>query len=291
MNPFFESYSAKDELVFIQQARDGSKTALERLVKLHERFIYNIALRVVHNPEDAADLTQEVLIKMVTKLGQFKGNSSFRTWLYRITINHFIKTRKRGSETDALSFEELGEYLDTAYLSEDMTREEQQVHSHLIDITRNKCISAMLLCLDRQQRVIFILGAIFNLKSTIAAPALGITPENFRKQLSRARADLFQFMDNKCGLINPDNPCRCHKKLMGFIKEGKVEPTKKTFIKATVETIQSISPHINDELDKVLESKHLDLFRTLPYEDYDASNEFIKSLLFNKEIKRMFHLN
>ena len=78
---------------------------------------------------------------------------------------------------------------------------------------------------------------------------------------------------------------------MGFIKEGKVEPTQKRFMTETVETIQSISPQINDELDKVIDNKSMELFKMLPYDDHDASNELIKSLLFNEEIKQLFHLN
>jgi hypothetical protein len=172
-----------------------------------------------------------------------------------------------------------------------MSVEDQQLYSHLIDDTRNHCMTGMLLCLDRQQRIVFMLGAVFNIKSTVAAPLLGITSENFRKQLSRAKADLFQFMENKCGLINPDNPCRCFKKTMGFIKEGKVEPTDRKFIPETLETIQSVSPQINDELDKLLENKYLGFFRAQPYEKHDASNQLVKSLLFNKEIKNLFHIN
>lgn len=77
-------------------------------------------------------------------------------------------------------------------------------------------MSSMLLCLDREQRVALILGGIFNLKSSVAAEILGLAPDTFRKRLQRAKADLFQFMEDKCGLINPDNPCRCQKKNEGL---------------------------------------------------------------------------
>lgn len=64
MEPFLTNYNPQEELQFIKQAQDGSKAALEKLVKLHQRFIYNVALKLVHNSEDAADLTQEVLKKL-----------------------------------------------------------------------------------------------------------------------------------------------------------------------------------------------------------------------------------
>ena len=78
---------------------------------------------------------------------------------------------------------------------------------------------------------------------------------------------------------------------MGFIKERKVEPGSKQFAAEAITTIQSISPQINDELDKLIDKRYLDLFRMMPYEDHDASNELIRSLLFNKEIKTLFHIN
>lgn len=63
------------------------------------------------SPFDAEDLTQEVLIKMVTKLAQFQGRSSFRTWLYRITFNHFLNTKKNALEEVISSLEEYGNAL------------------------------------------------------------------------------------------------------------------------------------------------------------------------------------
>ena len=229
MNPFSETYDPNDECCLCREAQEGSQKALEKLIKLHQRFIYNIALKLVRNPDDAADLSQEAIIKMITKLNQFKGKSSFRTWLYKIVVNHFIKSKKRKSELEINSFEEYGKFLDTAYAHEEMTSEEHKKYQDEIIFVRNNCMTSMLLCLDRQQRIVFILGAIFNIKSNIASKLLNITAENFRQQLSRAKADLFQFMENKCGLMNPNNPCRCAKKTKGFIKDGLIDMSKNRF--------------------------------------------------------------
>ena len=72
MNPFSDTYDPKDEMLIVQEAQGGSQKALEQLVKLHQRFIYNIALKLVRNPDDAADLSQEAIIKMITRLNQLK---------------------------------------------------------------------------------------------------------------------------------------------------------------------------------------------------------------------------
>ena len=91
MNPFEISYDNSIDLRLIDEALKGSSKSLEQLIKRHQHYIYNVALKMVLSPFDAEDITQEVLIKVVTKLSQFEGKSDFRTWLYRITFNHFLK--------------------------------------------------------------------------------------------------------------------------------------------------------------------------------------------------------
>jgi len=291
MNPFSETYDQKDEFALVQQAQEGSQKALAELVKLHQRFIYNVALKLVRDPDDAADLSQEALIKMITKLNQFKGKSSFRTWLYKIIMNHFLHSRKRKSESQVSSFEEYGEFMDTAYAHEEMTTEEHQTLNDAIVHTRHKCMTSMLLCLDRQQRVVFILGAIFNIKSTVASRLLDMSAENFRQQLSRAKADLFQFMDNKCGLMDPGNPCRCSKKTKGFINDGIIDKTTLRFKAEFVKEIEALAHENNGKLDNLIEGKYLTFFRQQPYEKTDLAEKLISSVLFDKDIEQLFKLN
>ncbi|MEN0052533.1 MAG: RNA polymerase sigma factor [Mucilaginibacter sp.] len=291
MYPFIEKYDESLDKALVGQACEGSRQAMEKLVKLHQRFIYNVALKLVRDADDAADLTQEILIKMVTKLNLYNGSSSFRTWLYRIVTNHFISTRRRKAEKEVLSFEKMGIEIDELHDSEDMSPDEQLQYSDHITDVRNNCMSSMLLCLDRQQRVIFVLGGVFNIKSTIASALLDITPENFRKQLSRAKADLFQFMDHKCGLINPDNPCRCFKKTKGFMKEGKIDAATHTFKQDYQQSILSVAVAKNEELDDLMEGKYLQFFTSQVYADTNVGDTLIDSLLFDPQIKRLFHLN
>ncbi len=291
MIPLSTHYDETEDRLLLQQAKEGSGAALEKLVKRHQRFIYNVALKFVKDPDEAADLTQEVLIKMVTKLSGYKGNSSLRTWLYRIVVNHFLKHNRRKNGPETRSFSEYGEFLDQVHATREMTAEEQARYHDQITDTRNACMSGMLLCLDRQQRMVFILGAIFNLKSPVAARILGITADNFRQQLSRAKADLFRFMENKCGLMNPANPCRCHKKTKGFIEEGKVDATAGRFTPQTVETIRSVSREANGQLDALMEGKYLRFFLDQPYENREPSKQLTDSLLLDAEIKSLFRLN
>lgn len=290
MFPFAENYNEPDDLALVSQACAGSREAAGQLVRRHQRFIYNLALKLLREPNDAADLTQEVLVKMLTKLSQFEAKSSFRTWLYRIVMNHFLSTQRRGSETT--NFADLGAFIDTVHNTEEMTAEEQDAYKDHILTVRNKCMASTLLCLSREQRIVLILGGVFNIRSPIAAQLLDMTPENFRKQLSRAKHDLYQFMDDKCGLIDPHNPCRCHKKTKGFIKEGKVDSETVRFTREARETIGSVVAGKNEELDQLMEGKYLRLFTGQPYEEMpEEEDSLIRFLLMDKDIKDLFGLN
>ncbi len=71
----------------IQHARNGDHEAFAALVTQHERYVYNLALRVLKHEEEALDLTQETFVRAWTALPNFRGQSQFRTWLYRIATN------------------------------------------------------------------------------------------------------------------------------------------------------------------------------------------------------------
>ena len=109
-NPFTETITTNvpDE-VLVTQAREGNWDALEQLIQRHQAWIFNIAVRMVRKREEAEDITQEVLLKMLTKLSTFQGKSSFRTWLYRIVVNHILNLKQKHVE---VTFSELGTLMD-----------------------------------------------------------------------------------------------------------------------------------------------------------------------------------
>lgn len=291
MNPFSQTYDPETDLDLIKAAQDGSKSAIATLVNQHQRFVFNVALRLVKNHEDAADLSQEAFVKMLTKLGQFNGKSSFRTWLYKIIFNHFLKADEKKKRSEFISFEPFGEFLDQTHVEDDLTESEHRAYNQHILESRNSCLKSMLLCLDRTQRMVFILGSIFNLRSNEAAEVLDMSPATFRKQLSRAKSDLFQFMDNKCGLINPNNPCSCSKKTKGFIREGKIDPKHKTFNSDVLEEVTEVAQGNNDQLDMLIEGKYHTLFKSTPYAKRNISNDLIASILIDAKVVDIFRLN
>lgn len=76
-----------EEDLLVSRARRGDATAFESLVRRYERYVYNLALRVVCNPDDAQDVAQQAFIRAWNALPQFRGESRFSTWLYRIVTN------------------------------------------------------------------------------------------------------------------------------------------------------------------------------------------------------------
>jgi len=112
-NPFTDVAAGEGrDRELVQLAKGGSRTALEELVVRHQAWIYNLALRMTHHPEDAKDATQEVLIKLFTRLATFDGRSSLRTWLYRIVVNHLLNMKRGRAESRGITFEEYGRVLD-----------------------------------------------------------------------------------------------------------------------------------------------------------------------------------
>src|SRR5580704_4560573 len=100
-NPLADNSPDHEDQSLVLRARSGDRQALEDLVHRHQAWIYNIAVRMLHHPQDAEDATQEILIKVLTRLASFEGRGSFRTWLYRIVVNHVLNM-KRGRVSSAL---------------------------------------------------------------------------------------------------------------------------------------------------------------------------------------------
>src|ERR1700745_1553435 len=263
-NPFAEvdpqdSAPADEELA--SSALTGNKDSLETLVRRHQPWVFNIALRMLWRRDRAEDATQEILIKVVTKLSTFRGQSKFRTWLYRIAFNHLLNVRKSEIEDHSVTFTDMGRALDeTPDLDLPDPKSVPVELPLLVEEARISCMTGMLICLDRRQRLAFILGEYFGVTSEVGGEVMEVSPDNFRQLLSRARRDLYQFMNDKCGLVNKANPCRCAKKTRSYMQAGYVDPDRLEFTKGRLATINEIAAHRLDELDE-LDRKHAALFR------------------------------
>lgn len=275
----------------IESALKGSKTALEQLIKKHQNWIYNVALAMVSDKDDAADITQEVLIKMTTKLGNFKMESQFRTWLYRIVKNHFLNMKRGRYEMQPMTFESFGNDLD--FIPDELVSDYHYKVDEklLIEEAKISCMKGMLLCLDREQRFIFIIGELFEFSDTIGAEVMEITKENFRVKLHRAKTQLYNFMNHKCGLINKENSCRCAKKTVGFIKAGFVDPVNLYFQKEKISTVANTLIEKVNAYDVEVINDYKALYQQHPFVQSPDGLKSIRKLLSSKSIQDTFNLS
>jgi len=225
-------------------------------------------------PHDAEDATQEILIKVVTKLSTFEAKSSFRTWLYRIAVNHILNLKRRSFE-DRLNFVEYGRGLDATPDADlpDPSTVPADVKL-MVDEARIGCTSGMLLCLDREQRLIYILGDIFGVSDRVGAELLDISRDSFRQKLARARRDLHSFMQNQCGLVNTTNPCRCAKKTQGFAKAGYLNPEKLLFARDHVTKVREMAEKKCADRE-ALDAQYAEIYRDHPFQ---PPPDFLSSL-------------
>ena len=291
-NPFIEKVSAgeKDEQL-IDEALTGSRHALEKLIYRHQAWIYNIALRMVFYPQEAEDVTQEVLIKIITKLSTFRKESSFRTWAYRIVINQVLNMKKSmGEKNHASDFDEYWKIIENTPDNELPAQENYKVEMQtLVNEVKVSCMSGMLLCMDREQRLIFILGSIFQVTDKIGAEIMDMTRDNFRQKLSRARKQMHNFMHDKCGLMNKNNPCSCEKKTKALIDCGYVDPEKLLFNINYVHSVESTAGRRAEKLDELLEDRSQKLFRESPFQEPPDFVRSLREILDHKEFREIFN--
>ncbi len=209
-----------DDRDLVARALSGEASALETLVRGCQDRVYNLALRFLWHPEDAEDAAQEILTRVITHLGTFRGASSFATWVHSIAVHHLLNVRKGRMERREISFESVGEELRgvPADFVEDVQDRE------LAYQVKIACTHAMLLCLSRENRIAFILGVVFDVSSEEGAAIMGLSREAYRQRLSRARSAMESFLGNHCGLVNAAAPCRCEKRVRPCAANGSIQP-------------------------------------------------------------------
>jgi RNA polymerase sigma factor (sigma-70 family) len=248
-----------DELL-IKEAIEGNKRSLEILIMRYQDYIYNISLRLFLNPDDALDATQEVLIKVVTHLKTFNGKSKFSTWLYRIAVNHFLNSPMKKMETI------FNNRFTTEALVELYPESEESYPQDLLEEVRVACSTAMLMCLSRDQRLIYIMGEILGADHSLGAELFETTPANYRIKLHRAKTDLLNFVSGRCGLVNPKNSCRCNKKTKWMIEKGYVNKEKFVFTIDFQTKINQIVNHYKDPISDDIQFRLAELFTDSPFQ-------------------------
>ena len=189
-----------DELV--RRAKAGDLAAFEELTTRHERQIYSLAYRILQNPHDAEDVTQQAFLSAVENLAQFREESSFATWLYRIATFAALKVirKRKGLPTVSLdAATEPSEDYDSIphpeYIADWKQSPEQLVERN----ETQRLLDDALAQLDAKHRIVFLLRDVEGLSVNEAAAALGLTEANVKMRLLRARLQLRERLTRTLG--------------------------------------------------------------------------------------------
>jgi len=280
------------DALLVDRAILGEKAALEALIRKHQDWIFNIVLRMVGSPQDAEDVAQEILIKLMTKLSTFEKRSGFRTWLYRIVVNHVLTMRRRPWERMFSSFERHGSLIDRLPASDSGLPARNPAEEKLLEWeTRAGCLSGMLLCLDRPQRMALVLSSLFGADSTLGGELLETTSENYRQILSRARKQLANFMNERCGLLNESNPCRCRRKTQAAIDAGLVDPDNLRFDMKYLHRVKDFVAEETHRVDAGMEAKLHGILRDQPLYSAPDFKRVLRILLRRGDLGRIVNFN
>ncbi len=209
-----------------RRAVDGDRDAVASIVRELQANMYALALRMLWHPQDAEDATQEILVRVVTRLAQFDFRSRLRTWAYRVATNYLLDVKKSCVERQKLDFTSFGEDL-----AEGLSRAGPADHerSILTEEVKIGCTLGMLQCLDRPHRLAYVLGEILDLPAPEAADALDLEPATFRKRLQRAREAIEAFTRAHCGLVSDAGACACNRRVPAAVQLGRVQPNEPRF--------------------------------------------------------------
>jgi RNA polymerase sigma factor (sigma-70 family) len=226
----------------VERAKNGESDALDEIVRAIQHDVYRLALRMTANPADAEDATQEVLIKVVTRLEGFRGEASVRTWAYRIAVRHILDRKKSRVEEMHLTFDRFADDL------LDGLSAEPDPDPLLADEVKRGCTLAMLTCLDREHRLAFVLTDVFDLSHDEAAALCEVSGAVYRQRLSRARRALEAFTRSYCGVLRADAPCSCGRRVAKAESLGRLHRDNPLLMQLPAETL--------DEATTEMESLH-----------------------------------
>ena len=265
----------------VKKATAGDKNALETLIAGVQDIVFNLSLRMLGTFADAEDATQDILLKMITHLSTFRGDSSFTTWVFRIAVNHLKNYKKHMFARYPLSFEYYGDDIENAKIQDvpDLTQNvEREI---LAEELKMSCTNVMLQCLDAESRCIFILGTMFQIDSRIAGDILEMTPEAYRQRLSRIRRKMADFLGTYCGEYGRGR-CKCKDRVNYAIQNHRINPMCLDYVSASEIPLQTMMDVKNAMED--IDGLSQDFSFCRPYQSPERTKRLIREFLASTQL-------
>lgn len=178
-----------DDGLLIDRCKRGDQSALDTLVRKHERRAYQYAFRLTSNSEEAADVVADAFVRVYSAIKNFKGNSAFTTWLYRILTNCFLDLRKREKSRQASSLESVLT-TDDGDLERQIEDDALTPYEEAAKDERERVVTEAVAELPEYQRAMITMYHAEQLSYEEIAEALDLPIGTVKSRLNRARLSL-----------------------------------------------------------------------------------------------------
>ena len=181
------------EVEAIRRAQAGDAAAFEFLYQMHGRRVYALCLRMVGNPADAEDLMQEAFLQLFRKIGTFRGESAFSTWLHRMTVNVVLmRLRKKSLPTDSLE-ETLEPDAENSGPKRDVGAPDLRLSGAVDRVNLERSIGK----LPPGYKTVFVLHDVQGYEHNEIASIMGCSVGNSKSQLHTARTRLRELLQEE----------------------------------------------------------------------------------------------
>lgn len=240
---------------------DTAGETFDRLYRDNHQKVFNLSLGLTGNVDDALEIAQEAFSRAFRAFDSFRGECSFFTWIYRITLNVASDSLKQRAKfpvqalTEDMGFS-LEEIIDTNPVCDPETE-------LLARQARVKCLHSLTECLQANERKVFCLAITLGLPHRVVAEILECSVGSVKTTLHRAKRRWFGYMEDRCGLLKQSNPCRCSQWVRFGLSRGWISRDAAAGLQP---------PATTDAGEEIMELRGLhDLYRDLYGEKGDAS--------------------
>ncbi|MDO7788509.1 sigma-70 family RNA polymerase sigma factor [Desulforamulus aquiferis] len=188
--------------LLVERSKKGDRAAFEHLVQLYENKVYTIAYRLMGNHADAADLAQDSFIKIYQALPNFRGDASFSTWIYHITVNVCRDELRKRQRRPTVSLDEPANDNGSTYeVRSTAPGPEEELDRNETQAMVQRCLNS----LSDDYRTVLVMREIKEMSYEEIAEALGCSLGTVKSRLSRARQALKEKISKQMELLPPSN--------------------------------------------------------------------------------------